>query len=217
MIINLASIRPWLRRLQHGKRTPPELRETPVAGLDAPAVPGTIEFTCNLCGTRNTVAPAELSHETPSCRQCASTVRLRAVVHLLCTELFRRDVALTQLPAHKHLRGIRLSDDDRYAAALAAHFDYTNTCFDAAPQLDITRLPKSMVGQYDFLIAESFSNLVFHGGPGRTLEMRLFSQAGLMQQFAAAGFGSYRIASEPCPAHGTVWPEPWSVPIVAIA
>ena len=287
MIMSLASIRPWLRRLKSGKQSPPDSGKTPGAAVDLPAGGGTVAFVCNLCGTPNTVAPAELSRETPSCRRCASTVRFRAVAHLVCTELLKHDATLTELPVRNDLRGIGLSDDDRYARALAAHFDYTNTWFDAQPELDITRVPESMVGRYDFLIAsdvfehvappvqiaftnarrllkpggvfiftvpfsldaasvehfpelnafrleqrngqwmlhnvtrdgraQSFDNLVFHGGPGRTLEMRLFSRAALMEHFASAGFRSWRIASEPCAAHGIAWPEPWSVPIVAIA
>ena len=62
---------------------------------------------------------------------------------------------------------------------------------------------------------QSFTDLVFHGGPGSTLEMRLFSRAGLEREFAAAGFAKMRFANEPYLPFGIVWPEPWSVPIVA--
>jgi SAM-dependent methyltransferase len=62
-----------------------------------------------------------------------------------------------------------------------------------------------------------FTELVFHGGPGTTLEMRLFSRAALEREFRTAGFARMRIADEPCPEHGIVWPEPWSVPMVAYA
>jgi SAM-dependent methyltransferase len=64
---------------------------------------------------------------------------------------------------------------------------------------------------------EVFTDLVFHGGPGTTLEMRLFSRAGLERAFTEAGFARMRIADEACPEHGIVWPEPWSVPMVAYA
>jgi hypothetical protein len=43
---------------------------------------------------------------------------------------------------------------------------------------------------------EVFDGLNFHGGPGHTLEMRLFSKAGLLGQLAAAGFGQIEIVSE---------------------
>jgi hypothetical protein len=61
------------------------------------------------------------------------------------------------------------------------------------------------------------SDLVFHGGPGTTLEMRLFSRPALEREFAAAEFSRLRIADEAFPAHGIEWPEPWSVPMVAHA
>jgi len=60
-----------------------------------------------------------------------------------------------------------------------------------------------------------FDQLVFHGGDGSTLEMRLFSRAGLEREFADAGFSRIRIADEPYLPFGIYWPEPWSVPIVA--
>ncbi len=64
---------------------------------------------------------------------------------------------------------------------------------------------------------QRFTELVFHGGPGTTLEMRLFSRAALERHFAAAGFSAVRFAAEPCPRFGIAWPEPWSIPIVATA
>jgi len=65
--------------------------------------------------------------------------------------------------------------------------------------------------------AQRFRDLVFHGGPGSTLEMRLFSQGDLMREFEAAGFARVRIANEPYLPFGIHWPEPWSVPMVAYA
>jgi SAM-dependent methyltransferase len=64
---------------------------------------------------------------------------------------------------------------------------------------------------------ETFHDLVFHGGPGSTLEMRRFSRAALERHFAAAGFARMRIADEPCTQFGIRWPEPWCVPMVAYA
>jgi len=64
---------------------------------------------------------------------------------------------------------------------------------------------------------QQFDDLVFHGGPGSTLEMRLFSLDALRQEFAAAGFARIRVAAEPWLPYGIHWPEPWSVPIVAYA
>ena len=64
---------------------------------------------------------------------------------------------------------------------------------------------------------QRFSDLVFHGGPGSTLEMRVFSRAALERAFREAGFARVRVANEPYLPFGIHWPEPWSVPMVAYA
>ena len=61
----------------------------------------------------------------------------------------------------------------------------------------------------------TYDNLIFHGGPGTTLEMRVFSQAALVREFERAGFTRIRMAAEPYLPFGIHWPEPWSVPMVA--
>ena len=57
--------------------------------------------------------------------------------------------------------------------------------------------------------------LVFHGGEGTTLEMRNFSQAGLVRELKRAGFSRVQFATEPYPPFGILWSDPWSVPMVA--
>ena len=64
---------------------------------------------------------------------------------------------------------------------------------------------------------QRFSNLVFHGGPGNTLEMRLFSKPGLERLLAAAGFVDVTFHDDSFLAHGIHWGKPWSVPITARA
>jgi SAM-dependent methyltransferase len=64
---------------------------------------------------------------------------------------------------------------------------------------------------------QSFTDLIFHGGPGSTLEMRVFSRTALEREFAAAGFVDTRFVNDPYPLHGIVWPEPWSLPVVTRA
>jgi SAM-dependent methyltransferase len=62
---------------------------------------------------------------------------------------------------------------------------------------------------------ERFTNLVFHGGSGLTLEMRLFSRSGLEVGLRDAGFVDVEF-EEACFAEaGVVFPYPWSRPIVA--
>jgi SAM-dependent methyltransferase len=258
--------------------------DTDLAAL-APGTP--VPFLCNLCGRPNTVVVQALARETPSCAGCGSTVRFRAMAHLVVRELGLPDAPLAALPPRRDLVGLGLSDAAAYAVPLATRFDYTNTWYHAEPRLDIAAIPDSRIGTLDFLVAsdvfehvvppvglafrnahallkpggvlvftvpfsldaatvehfpelhewrvvvedgkhvllnrtrdgraQRFTGLVFHGGPGSTLEMRLFSRDALLRELGDAGFREVRIAAEPCVAHGIVWPEPWSVPIVARA
>jgi len=62
---------------------------------------------------------------------------------------------------------------------------------------------------------ETFEDLVFHGGPGSTVEMRVFTEESLRENLLGAGFSSVRIASENVPEFGVLHAENWSLPIVA--
>jgi hypothetical protein len=64
-------------------------------------------------------------------------------------------------------------------------------------------------------VEQRFADLVFHGGPGNTLELRLFSRSGLEETLTEAGFVDVRFHGQPCLAHGIDWKWPWSVPITA--
>ena len=50
-----------------------------------------------------------------------------------------------------------------------------------------------------------FEDLVFHGGPGETLEMRVFCLDALREHFAASGFGPPTIYEENAPSCGMIW------------
>jgi SAM-dependent methyltransferase len=58
-------------------------------------------------------------------------------------------------------------------------------------------------------------DLIFHGGVGATLEMRLFSQSGLRQGLCQAGFQNPRFLVEPVPRFGIYFEGSWSLPLVA--
>jgi hypothetical protein len=60
---------------------------------------------------------------------------------------------------------------------------------------------------------EIFDDLIFHGGDGMTLEMRIFSEPDLRRRFAEAGFSSLRIYTDHIPEFGIIWPMDWAVPI----
>lgn len=62
---------------------------------------------------------------------------------------------------------------------------------------------------------EEFDNLVFHGGPGATLEMRHFALVELEYQLREAGFGRIDLMAEPAFEHGVYWREPYSMPLIA--
>jgi GT2 family glycosyltransferase/SAM-dependent methyltransferase len=64
-------------------------------------------------------------------------------------------------------------------------------------------------------VEQRFENLTFHGGPGFTLEMRLFSREGLFDELEAAGFTDVKVHSEAVPEYGIEWTEPWSLPLTA--
>jgi len=62
---------------------------------------------------------------------------------------------------------------------------------------------------------QEFQDLVFHDGPGTTLEMRVFAQAGLLRNLAEAKFEAITVHCTPDLEHGIWWPEPWSFPLSA--
>ena len=62
---------------------------------------------------------------------------------------------------------------------------------------------------------EIFDDLIFHGGDGMTLEMRIFSEPDLRRRLGEAGFSSVRIYADHVPEFGIVWPMDWAVPVAA--
>ena len=62
---------------------------------------------------------------------------------------------------------------------------------------------------------QEFHDLIFHGGPGATLEMRVFAEAALLQHLAKAGFENIMVHRTPDLAHGIWWPQPWGFPLSA--
>ncbi len=62
---------------------------------------------------------------------------------------------------------------------------------------------------------EVFENLVFHGGHGSTLEVRLFTEPSLRMTLAEAGFREVHFAAENWPEFGVEHSETWSLPIAA--
>jgi hypothetical protein len=59
-----------------------------------------------------------------------------------------------------------------------------------------------------------FEDLVFHGGPGATLEMRLFALPDIVASLEAAGFEEVSVVDEDL-AHGVVWQDDYSRTLTA--
>jgi SAM-dependent methyltransferase len=64
-------------------------------------------------------------------------------------------------------------------------------------------------------VVETYTDLAFHGGPGSTLEMRLFAEKELTEELLAAGFREVFVMRESYPEFGVQLPQPWSRPLVA--
>jgi len=62
---------------------------------------------------------------------------------------------------------------------------------------------------------ETFDNLMFHGGQGATLEIRVFSEASLREVLLGAGFREVYISADNSPSFGVEHAETWSLPIAA--
>jgi SAM-dependent methyltransferase len=60
-----------------------------------------------------------------------------------------------------------------------------------------------------------FDDLVFHGGPGSILELRLFSEWSILREMENAGFHDVTIYSGSDLRHGIHWADKWSVPMAA--
>ena len=110
-----------------------------------------VSFTCNICGTANTLD--EIPWEPPTCTGCRSNVRMRALIYLLSVELYGRVLPLPEFPKNKDIKGFGLSDDLLYAIPLAKKFDYANTFYDREPYFDMTASHPEQYGTYDFILS----------------------------------------------------------------
>jgi len=66
-------------------------------------------------------------------------------------------------------------------------------------------------------LKQTYHDLVFHGGEGITLEMRVFSRAGVLKMLEGSGFCDIQIHSELLPQWGIVHPHQFSLPITALS
>ena len=124
--------------------------------------PGTLFFRCNICGSPCRAMPRELQREEPSCPTCGSTVRMRAIVHVLSMELFGKSLAIQDFPLRKDITGVGMSDWYEYAMRLSDKLNYRNTYYHKEPKLDITAIDPALEGLMDFIIS---TDVFEHVGP----------------------------------------------------
>jgi SAM-dependent methyltransferase len=75
---------------------------------------------------------------------------------------------------------------------------------------DITLVNTTKAGQ-----VQTFRDLVFHGGWGEILEMRVFGEKDIARHVHDAGFAHFKIMRHDVPAFGIRIKEPWSCPMTA--
>jgi SAM-dependent methyltransferase len=145
-----------------------------------------IEFTCNVCGSRNQIAEAEFATEPASCA-CGSNVRTRALIHLLSLELFGRSLMLPDFPGLKSIRALGMSDKPCYASILQQKFDYQNTFYDREPQFDFSKPHIHLNGTLDFVVS---SDVLEHVAPP--------VEATLTEVFRLLKPNGFLVATVPC-------------------
>ncbi len=263
------------RRIYHVLRCIAANRRVPASRA------GFLRYRCNICDQGCETRVTELAREEPSCPRCGSSVRGRSLIRVLSMELFGASLPLSEFPMKPDIRGMGLSDWERYAVPLARNFNYTNTYFHAEPRFDIlSDLEPELEDTLDFLIAsdvfehvappvsrafancrrllkssgvlvfttpytkdgvtrehypelysyeiievdgqpvlknvtrdgreQTFKDLILHGGEGATVEMRLFAEASLREEFRQAGFGQIKTYNDPDFEHGIYWNPDWS-------
>lgn len=114
---------------------------------------GTLLYRCNICGSRCEAKVVELKREEPSCLWCGSTVRMRAITHVLSMELFGKSLAIPDFPERPDITGIGMSDWIGYAVPLGKKLGYKNTYYHKPPKLDITSIDSDLEGTLDFVIS----------------------------------------------------------------
>lgn len=243
-------------------------------------------FVCNICGTFNSCDVVKIDRDVPSCIECGSAVRMRAVVHLLSVSLFGESRIINDFSKTAGVVVMGLSDWEGYAKPLSGKLNYTNTFFHQEPFLDIINPCEKDFEKYDFIIASdvfehvpppassafegaykllkpngvliltvpftneektkenfpdlgeyqiinfqdreyilvnqnsegefnTYKDLVFHGGPGTTLEMRVFCRKDLTANIQDTGFQNIQYFDSDVPEYGILHKVNWSLPVTA--
>jgi 2-polyprenyl-3-methyl-5-hydroxy-6-metoxy-1,4-benzoquinol methylase len=123
-----------LRRLGLRKPPPP-----PVPPEQLQLTP----FVCNVCGASNCLPKAKLAREDGRCVKCDCYGRLRSIMYALTAHFSPDEMILAAMTPRKEIRGVGCSDWG-YVQLLEEKFDYINTFYDEAPQLDLLNVDWSL-------------------------------------------------------------------------
>ncbi len=146
-------------------------------------------FTCNICGARNPSIDAS-ERERASCAQCRSSIRFRSIVLALSRTLFGAELAISDFPVLKSVRGLGMSDSDIYAGRLENRFNYTNTFYHREPRFDLLHPDEREFGQYDFVICSDVLEHVPDPAAAFTTLSRILKPAGVCDSERAVFAGS---------------------------
>ena len=72
-----------------------------------------------------------------------------------------------------------------------------------------------LIGRTEDRKYELHSGLLFHGGPGTTVEMRFFARTAVLDHLSAAGFVDIQVHDEAVSAFGIYPPHHQGLPIIA--
>ncbi len=103
-----------------------------------------------LCSTRN-FGNARFERESVLCRGCSSTWRARAMALAIITSLGYQPKRLKEIHPDWSRVGLGISDDVELSSRLSTKFLYSNTFFDAFPNLDIRVIPKIAYSSFEFV------------------------------------------------------------------
>jgi len=124
--------------------------------------PGMLCFRCNICGENCQTALDRLGREDVSCKGCGSLPRKRAIIRVLSTQLFGKNLLLSDFPPRPDIRGLGMTDWKGYADRLAEKFSYRNTYYHQEPRLDISEveIPVDLLANNFIISSEVFEHVV---------------------------------------------------------
>ena len=105
---------------------------------------------CVLCSARN-YGKARFERESALCRGCSSTWRARAMALSITTSLGYEPKRLGEIHPDWSRVGLGISDDVELSSRLSTKFFYSNTFFDAFPNLDIREIPSIAHAAFEFV------------------------------------------------------------------